>query len=364
MGQHGLQVGTPDVRSVGPITFGPDGILFVADNASAMVFAVDVADPGVESARSEPFELDGVDRRLAAFLGCGREDVGIRDMAVHPRSENVYLSVMRGRGDAAVPVIVRIDRGDGSLTELGLDNVAFSSTPITNAPAEDDARVTIELPDGDEGEEIEVRGRKIRIWRRPARTATVTDMSYVDGILLVAGMSNEEFSSNLRRIPFPFSGGMADNSLEIFHVSHGKWETAAPIRTFVPYEGGRSILASYTCTPVVHFSLDDLTSGTQAKGRTVAELGAMNQPIDMVSFTQDGGEHLLISNSSHGLIKIACRDIDTQEALTEPREPRGVPREEEDLKGIGRLANLNGGYVLAIQKDDAGGMHLRSLKTA
>ena len=123
-------------------------------------------------------------------------------------------------------------------------------------------------------------------------------------------------ASTLRRIPFPFTGDMADNSLEIFHVSHGKWETAAPIRTFVPYEGGRSILASYTCTPVVHFSLDELTSGSQAKGRTVAELGAMNQPIDMVSFNQDGGEHLLISNSSHGLIKIACRDIDEQEALS------------------------------------------------
>ena len=363
MGEHGLQVGTPDVRSVGPITFGPDGILFVADNASAMVFAVDVADPGVESARSEPFELDGVDRRLAAFLGCGRDDVGIRDMAVHPRSENVYLSVMRGRGDAAVPVIVRIDRGDGSLTELGLDNVPFSSTPITNAPAEDDARVTIELPEGDEGEEIEVRGRKIRIWRRPARTATVTDMSYVDGILLVAGMSNEEFASNLRRIPFPFTGEMGDNSLEIFHVSHGKWETAAPIKSFVPYEKGRSILASYTCTPVVHFPIADITVGTRATGRTVADLGAMNQPLDMVSFSQDDGEHLLVSNSTHGLIKLDCRDIDDQPALTEPTTPVGVPREVEPLTGVSRLANLNRTHVLALQKDDRGERHLRSLKT-
>jgi len=27
-------------------------------------------------------------------------------------------------------------------------------------------------------------------------------------------------------------------------VSHGKWETAAPIRTFVPYDNGRSVLAN------------------------------------------------------------------------------------------------------------------------
>jgi hypothetical protein len=189
-------------------------------------------------------------------------------------------------------------------------------------------------------------------------------MAYVDGTLLVAGMSNEEFSSNLRRLPFPFTGEMTENSLEIFHVSHGKWETAAPIKTFVPYEGGRSILASYTCTPVVHFPLADLAPGTKTTGRTVAELGAMNQPLDMVSFTQDGGEYLLVSNTSHGLIKIACSDIDSQAALTEPKEPIGVPREVEALQGVSRLASLNGTYVLALQKDETGERHLRSLKTA
>jgi hypothetical protein len=364
MGEYGLKAGTPEIASVGAITFGPDDVLFVADNTAATVFAIDVRDDAPE-AGPEPFDLDGLDSKLAAFLGCSRGDVSVRDMDVHPRTHNVYLSVMRGKGDAAVPVLVKVDRLDGSLSEVALDGVPFSQVSIDNAPTPDDERVDVVLPDSDEGEILEIPdGRKIRIVKRPARQATVTDMAYIDGTLLVAGMSNEEFSSNLRRIPFPFQGGGVDNSLEIFHVSHGKWETAAPIRTFVPYEGGRSVLASYTCTPVVHFSLEELQSGTQAKGRTVAELGAVNSPIDMVSFTQDGGEHLLISNSAHGLIKIACSDIDTQQALTEPKQPIGVPREKEDLKGIGRLANLNGGYVLAIQKDDSGGLHLRSLKTA
>ena len=99
-------------------------------------------------------------------------------------------------------------------------------------------------------------------------------------------------------------------------------------------------------------------------GRTVAELGAMNQPLDMVSFTDDGEQYLLVSNTSHGLIKIAGRDIDGQEPLTTPTEPVGVPRETKDLQGISRLANLNGGYVLALQADEDGRRHLRSLKTA
>lgn len=363
MSEHGLKIGTADVRSSGPITFGPAGILFLADNASAKVFAVDVADPG-PAAGSEPFDVENLDARLASFLGCDIDDVAIRDMAVHPTSHNVYLSVQRGRGDAGQSVLVRVDRLDGSITDVPLVDVPVAEVAITDAPSEDDERLDTTLPQGSEGEVLTFGDKTLRVLRRPIRTSTITDMAYIDGALLVAGLSNEEFSSKLRRIPFPFRDEVTDNSLEIFHVSHGKWETAAPIRTFVPYEGGRSILASYTCTPVVHFPLADLTPGIKTIGRTVAELGAMNQPLDMVSFEQGGEEHLLVANSAHGLVKIACRDIDAQAPLTEPKEPIGVPRETEDLRGITRLANLNGSHVLALQADDEGRQHLRSLKTA
>jgi hypothetical protein len=363
MGELGLRRGKANLRSAGPITFGPDGILFLADNTAAAVFAVDVADPGPEGG-SEPFDLEDVDARVGSFLGCEPGDVVIKDMAVHPLSHNVYLSVQRGHGEAAQPVLVRVSRLDGSVTDVPLDDVPFAAAAIGDAPAEDDERLDITLPLGDEGEEVQFGELKIRLLRQPVRTATVTDMAYAGGALLIAGLSNEEFSSRLRRLPFPFSDGVTGSSLEIYHVSHGKWETAAPIRAFVPYDDGASILASYTCTPVVHFRLADLTDGAKAVGRTVAELGPVNQPLDMVSFAQDGEEYLLVANSAHGLVKIACRDIDSQSPLTEPQQPVGVPRETKDLQGIRRLANLGGSYVLALQSDDAGRQHLRSLKTA
>src|SRR6202034_3313896 len=242
--------------------------------------------------------------------------------------------------------------------------VPLAAAAIGDAPAEDDGRLDTTLPLGDEGEELQFGERKIRIRRQPIRTSTVTDMAYAGGALLIAGLSNEEFSSRLRRIPFPFRDGVTGSSLEIYHVSHGKWETAAPIRAFVPYDDGASILATYTCTPVVHFSLADLQPGAKAVGRTVAELGAVNQPLDLVSFRQDGQEYLLVANSAHGLVKIACRDIDGQSPLTEPQQPVGVPRETKDLQGIRRLAKLGENHVLALQSDDAGRQHLRSLKTA
>jgi hypothetical protein len=363
MGEFGLRRGRADLRSAGPITFGPAGILFLADNVAAKVFAVDVADPGPVGG-SEPFDLEDVDARVGSFLGCEPGDVAIKDMAVHPLTHSVYLSVQRGHGEAAQPVLVRIGRLEGAVADVPLEDVPLAEVAIGDAPAEDDERLDITLPLGEEGEELQVGERKIRILRQPIRTSTVTDMAYVDGVLLVAGLSNEEFSSRLRRIPFPFRDKAAGSSLEIFHVSHGKWETAAPIRAFVPYDGGASILASYTCTPVVHFPLADLTHGGKAVGRTVAELGAVNQPLDMVSFVQEGQEYLLVANTAHGLVKIACRDIDAQSPLTEPKEPVGVPRETKDLQGIRRLANLNGSHVLVLQSDDAGHQHLRSLKTA
>ncbi len=366
MSEYGLRPGSADVQSAGPIMFGPAGILFLADNGSATVFAVDVADPG-RSAGPEPFDLADVDARIGSYLGCAASDVDIRDMAVHPVSHSVYLSVQRGHGDAGQAVLVRIGVPDGAVTDVPLGQVPVAQTAIGDAPGEDDQRQDITLPSGDQGEEVTYGGRTIRILRRPIRTSTVTDMAYVDGdpgTLLVAGLSNEEFSSRLRRIPFPFGADVTGNSLEIFHVSHGKWETAAPIRTFVPYDHGASILASYTCTPVVHFPLAGLAAGSKVVGRTVAELGSMNQPLDMVSFADEGEEYLLVANSSHGLIRIACRDIDGQAPLTTPREPVGVPRETKDLQGITRLANLNGGYVLALQVDGDGRRHLRSLKTA
>ena len=352
LSKYGLEVGTPGFKSVGPLAFGPEGILFVGDNAGAAIFAIDVADDGVASQQHE-INIENLDKPLAAYLGCSRDDIFIRDMAVHPSSQNIYLAVMRSSGEAAVPVLIKVGT-DGTLSEVSLESVPFSQSLIEDAPDEDDPRI---------------------VARDPLRTVTVTDMCYVDGLLLVAGASNEEFSSTLRRIPFPFDGDTKSNSIEIFHVSHGRYETAAPIRTFVPYDNNTCLLASYTCTPVVHFSLSDLKAGTQLNGRTVAELGAHNRPLDIISFVQGGDEYLLIANLNHPLTKIACKDIDMQGALTVPdrsldeqrdgpRSPLvGVPRQELSHPSVRRLANLNGSHVLMLQEEE-GGIHLHSYATA
>ena len=361
----GLEVGTPDIKSVGAIAFGPDGILFVADNASASIFALGFG-PAGPAPDSPAFAIEDLDARLASRLGCARADVSIRDMAVCPLTKEVYLSVMRGNGSNAIPVIARAE-ADGQVVDVPLEGVPFARTTIEDAPDSGDERIdTLVLPDDSaEGEEFKTgSGIRLRLLRDGLRTVTVTDLDYVDGTLLVAGASNEEFSSTLRRIPFPFNGAAQSNSLEIFHVSHGQYETASPIRTFVPYNGGGSILASYTCTPIVHFSLDALEPATHVMGSTVAELGSMNSPTDMVAYRRDGDEYLLVATARLPLVRIACSDIDGQEALTEPDEPVGVPRQELSHPGVLRMTNLDDSSVVMLQQDGAGPVSLRSYECA
>src|SRR5215472_4223915 len=358
--RNGLVPGTPEVRSVGPLTFGPDGVLFVADNVSASIFALAVDDPGDGDG---PIEVDHLDTRLAVLLGCARDDVVIRDLAVHPDSGAAYLSVMRGHGLDAIPVLVRAG-ADGSLAEVPLTGVPFGRTSIEDAPAADDTRVVHRLAEGAEpAEDFEVRGLKLRVVRDPLRAVTVTDLAFADGALLVAGASNEEFTSCLRRIPFPFGEAARSNSLEIYHVSHGKYETEAPVRNLVPYGGGGDILASYTCTPVVHFSLAEAEPGGHVKGRTVAELGAMNTPQDMVSYRRDGQEYLLVANNRHPLFRLACADIDGQAGLTDQASGVGVPREVVPLDGVVRMAVRGRDEVVMLQRDADGGRHLRTHST-
>ena len=110
-------------------------------------------------------------------------------------------------------------------------------------------------------------------------------------------------------------------------------------------------------------------------GKTVAELGAHNRPIDIVSYELGGEEYLLVSNLNHPLTKIACKDIDRQGSLTEPDRSlddkrhgplsplAGTPRQELPHPGVSRLAVLNKSQVLMLQEDDAG-IHLRSYATS
>ena len=144
------------------------------------------------------------------------------------------------------------------------------------------------------------------------------DIAYVDGRVIVAGLSNEEFSSSLRAIPFPFSKVDRGTLIENYHGAHGQFETRAPVRTLIPFRvGGQDqILAAYTCTPLVQFALSDLKPGAKIMGKTIAEFGNGNRPLDIILYQKDGKDYLLMANSSRGVIKVATGQIAAAESIT------------------------------------------------
>ena len=145
-------------------------------------------------------------------------------------------------------------------------------------------------------------------------------MAFVNGNVMVAGMSNEEWSSALRSIPYPFKTAAKGTQLQIWHSSHGRYETQSPVRTFVPYtiDGKEYVLAAYTCTPLVKIPVSDLKAGAQVKGVTISDLGAGNQPLDMVPYKKDGHEFILIANSSFGVVKLHADNLGQYKPIDSP----------------------------------------------
>jgi hypothetical protein len=249
----------------------------------------------------------------------------INDVKVNPISKNVYLSGARGKGPDAIALIARVDT-TGAVSIVSLDNAKRATVSLVDAPASTPAA------------------------RQNPRMLTITDMNYVNGNLLVAGLSNEEWSSSLRSIPYPFTSAAKGTTLQIWHASHGRYETAAPVRTFVPYtiSGQQYILAAYTCTPLVKIPVSDLQPGAQVKGSTIADLGSGNQPLDMIPYKKDGHEYILVANSSRGVMKLKADDLGSYEKIDSPTVPNpptnifGVPYDTlQDLKGVQHIARID-----------------------
>jgi hypothetical protein len=333
-----LKKGTPDLKSAGSLAFGPEGILFVGDTNGAALFAIDTGDRG-PVAEKRPVNVKDVTQKIAGMLGTNPQQVMINDLAVNPRSGNVYLSVSRGRGPDAVPMIVRID-SDGKPAEVPLENVSFAKAEIPNAPN---------------------AGSRQRV-------ETITDLAYADGRVFVAGLSNEEFSSRLIAIPYPFSSdGFDGAAIEIYHGSHGRFETKSPIRTFVTYRLNNEpyMLAAYTCTPLVKVPLAELKAGAHVKGKTIAELGNHNRPLDMIVYQKDGKDYLLTANSDRGVMKITTEGAGSAPAIvSHVRNTEGLPYETiKGLKGVQQMDQLDDHRAVLLVKDPAsGGMSLETIE--
>lgn len=354
----GMKKGTPNIVSLSVLEFNEDGILFIGDSKGGAIYAVDLND-NETSSNDKALNVLDLEDKLAGMLGTTADNIMIHDMAINPISQNIYLSVSRGRAKwtsrwetpndlVDADVLIKVSPS-GEMSEASLENVEFSSVSIPNPI---DAS-------------IEHR------WKKGAklRSDAITDIAFDDGKVYISGLSNEEFRAALWTASYPFSKNVNANTLEIYHGAHGKWETASPIRAFLPYElnNQKQLLAAYLCTPLVTIDAQKLDDGQHVKGRTVAEFGAGNFPIDMVRYQNNGKDYILMSNSALPLLLFDPEDVANYEGeITEEVEGylAGVKYTPRSGTGVQQLADFNSKYILATQRLPNGKLVLTSLPKA
>ncbi|MCV9966726.1 hypothetical protein OIU34_33150 [Pararhizobium sp. BT-229] len=288
----------PKLESAGALTFGAENVLFVGDTRAGGVhaYAFDAAafdsQKDVFIGRSETFEgwvlIDEIDRKIAGLIGVDPQDMKINDMVVHRPSQQIFLSVQRGLGPDAEPLIVKVDKGQLEIVDLAAAKHSFVG--VGELPSDE----TLEF------------GEK-------QRDLAITDIDYYGGEIFVAGVSTGSFASKLRRIAYPFDGKISQSSIEIWHAVHAQYETRAPIITqeIRELDGTPTLIAVYACTPLVRIPLSELKDGAKIRGEMIGELGYGNTPRDIVSYTDpmDKKNYVLVTNSSRSAVRVALSDI-------------------------------------------------------
>ena len=348
---------TPEFKHIGKLAFGPEGVIFAADGQEVTITALQL---GERMAGGAPGTQDvhGIDAKIAGLLGIDAENLMITDMVVDPNTRNTYISVMRGLGADATPVLLRVD-GAGEIEVISFDEVEYTRIGVPNPPP---AATPLVLADG----------RSIPVPNYPDAVdpaglmgvQTITHMAFIEGNLFVSGLSNEEFASKMRVIPYPFRTANEGTSVEIYHGSHGQLETFSPVFTFVPYEidGEPSIVASYLCTPLVKFPVSALEPGGKIQGTTIAEFGNRNRPIDMIVYEKDGRDYLLLSNNQRGVMKVPTEPFAEAAPITDyVPDTDGVPFETiETMAGVRQLDLLDASHAMLLLENPGGGFDLEA----
>lgn len=359
-----------NAASLGVLEFSNEGILFAGDNTSGAVFAYDFSD---ENEQSESFEVNvyQIDEKVASVLGTQSHHIQINDIAVHPKSGDVYLSVTRGHGTASLPALIRINSTQ-RLENIDLTKVKFTRQSLTNIP-DDSHTMALRGTLGAPPTEKEIAKSKISL-----RTLSIVSMEYHNDGLYVAGISNEEFTSVLRHLPYPFNGKEEISEIEMYHIAHDRYETRAPIRSMLAKElnGVEYLVAAYTCSPLVLIPISELKNGAKVKAKSMGDMGN-GQPIDMVAFMLQGEEMLFVTNNSRSPRSIPLKGLAKAQPVTEEDFERGGKLDMSPIMPFGpmgkaimftgasiRLDLLNEKHFISINRDiESGNLDLISLST-
>ncbi len=274
------------------LAFGPNNVLFVGDSKAGVIHAI----PTKATAKDTlPFNAHTIDRKIARKLGAIPSDLIINDMQIHPKSQEAYIALKNGHAPDAKSLIAIVSPKNNAIRFLDVSSSGKQQVSIKE-PLTKDFNFYKDFP---------------------ASTLNITDIDYHKGYIYVAGLTNGEFASTLRKIKYPFDGKQTKvGGIEMYHAVHAQKETRAPIRTmaFEEIDGEPTLIAAYTCTPLVSIPASDIKEGNHIKAKTIAELGYGNTPIDMITFMaqeQDGSfdKKLLITNKQRSASLISLKDF-------------------------------------------------------
>ena len=85
----------------------------------------------------------------------------------------------------------------------------------------------------------------------------------------------------------------------------------------------------------------------------------------MISYSRDGGDYLLLSNSARGVMKITTTGLKTAKALTEPVGGGGTAGQQfetvESMAGVLQLDKLNATSALVLVQGEGTAQNLRTV---
>lgn len=337
---------TPTSTTV--LEFADATTLFVADSAGAAIYAYTLPEAAPANG-SAAYTFEGFSRALADKLDVAEADITFNDLAVNPATQAAFVSLTVGTAPAIVMVTP-----DGVITQLDLATLPATSTPLGTQP--------------DDG---------VTFWRDiPSVSLIVTDLDFADGTLFVSGLSTGEFASTLNTIPYPFDGQATSTSVEIYHAVHDQMETRAPIRAMeiVDLDGVQTVVAAYTCTPLVTLPTSSLQDGAHVTGNTIAELGFGNTPLEVLSFAvydqeRNASNFVMVINRElqANLIPLDnVTDAANGPGLSTPVSmlaEAGVETLQVPMSGVYQAADQDAQFLLALKRNiDTGAMDLVSIR--
>ncbi len=317
-----------DLKFAGALEFSDTGTLFIGDNYNGAIYAIDMTDVTAPD-QVMPVNISDVDVKIAGVLGVAHSAVAINDMAVHPVTAEIYVSVTRIGNFESAPAIIKVSQM-GEVELMDLAAFPFQKQALNHYPEQE----TTFRPRG--------LGKMPPLARDIAKgdirlsALAIMDMEFYDGELFVSGVAFDNFLSTLRRMPYPFTEEQSAANVEMYHISHDQFETRAPIRAMSIQEidGKTQLIAAYTCSPIVAIDLDEIVDGAKISARTLMDYGN-GQPLDMISYSLNGESALFLTSNSRSPYVIPVASLNGAKAYTKGDLPSGGRSDLSPIMPVG-----------------------------